>query len=188
MKGKVIMCILLALALFCIPAAAADAVSAVQPPAAGGSAAEESPGIPLLESPVMLNGENNYGYLHVNSVQVNLKNTDADFIVTYDIDPWIAFLVSVFGTEDLKKRVLGVLQYPDAGYTNQVITFQYLDVKRAVLHITNAALDNQDNSYWYRAHTFGCTIPNLYFLISDSDVRNFTNVKEMSRGIGYFKS
>lgn len=187
MKGKVVICILLVLALFSIPAAA-DAGSSLSFPEEGSAADDGNSDIPLIESPVMLNGENNYGYLHVNSVQINLKNTDADIIVSYDIDPFMSFLVSIFGTEDLKKRVLGVLQYPDAGYTNQVITFQYLDVKRAVLHITNAALDNQDNSYWYRAHTFGCTIPNLYFLISDSDVRSFTNVKEMSRGIGYFKS
>ena len=186
MKGKVLICILLVLALFCIPVSA-DVVSSPQIPE--DSAAEpEGPEFPLIESPVMLNGENNYGYLHVNSVQINLKNTDADIIVTYDIDSWLSFLVSVFGIDDLKKRILDVLQYPDAGYTNQVITFQYLDVKRAVLHITNAAIDNQDNSYWYRPHTFGCTIPNLYFLISDSDVRSFTNVKDMSRGIGYFKS
>lgn len=187
MKGKIILCILLVLVLFCIPASA-DAESAIPLPADGSAAVPEGPETPLIESPVMLNGENNYGYLHVNSVQINLKNTDADIIVTYEIDPWISFLVSVFGIDDLKKRVLGLLQYPDAGYTNQVITFQYLDVKRAVLHITNASLDNQDNSYWYRVHTFGCTIPNLYFLISDSDVRSFTNVREMSRGIGYFKS
>ena len=185
MKGKALICVLLVLAIFAIPAAA----DAVLPSLSDSGSPEDDPGTdPIIESPVMLNGENNYGYLHVNSVQINLKNTDADIIVTYDIDPWLSVLVSVFGKDDLKKRVLGLLQYPEAGYSNQVITFQYLDTRRAVLHVTNAALDNQDNSYWYRAHTFGCTIPNLYFLISDTDVRSFTNVKEMSKGIGYFKS
>ncbi|HJJ30750.1 MAG TPA: hypothetical protein O0X97_00705 [Methanocorpusculum sp.] len=175
MKGKAFLGFLLALAVLCVPAAAVD-YTIITPE-----------NTETDENPIITTNDNNYGYLHINTVQFTLKNTDADVIVTYDIDPWLSALVYIFGKDDLRKRVLGALQYPEEGY-NQVITFKYLDTGRAVLHITNAALDNQDNSYWFRAHTFGCTIPSLRFIISDSDVREYTNVKEMSKGIGYFKS
>lgn len=177
MKGKVALSILLILALFCV-AVAAEPTYTILP-------VETDDNANLV--PMVTEVDNNFGYLKIQSVQYTLKNMDADIVVTYDIDSWLAFLVYLFGKDDLKKRVLGTLQYPESGY-NQDITFQYLDTGRAVLHVTNAALDNQDNSYWFRAHTFGCTIPSLQFIFSDTDVKSYTNVKQMEKGIGYFKT
>ncbi|HJJ35926.1 MAG TPA: hypothetical protein O0X27_01980 [Methanocorpusculum sp.] len=177
MKGKVAICILLVLAFLCVPVSAATTYTLLP--------SETDDNSSLI--PIISDGDNDYGYLKIQSVQYTLKNMDADIIVTYEIEPWLAFLVYLFGKDDLKTRVLGTLQYPESGY-NQDITFQYLDTGRAVLHVTNAALDNQDNSYWFRAHNFGCTIPNLSFIFSDTDVKNFTNVKEMEKGIGYFRT
>lgn len=174
MKGKAFLGVLLAFAVLVVPAAAVD-YTIITPDEFG------------KENPIVTTDDNNYGYLHIHSVQFTMKNTDADIIMTYDIDPWLSTLVYIFGKDDLRVRVLGALQYPEEGY-NQIVTFKYLDTGRAVLHITNAAMDNQDNSYWFRAHTFGCTIPSLRFVISESDVKDQTNVKEMSKGFGYFKS
>lgn len=176
MKCKAIFCIILALSLFCIPALADDIYTLLP-------SSHESSAI----VPVVSNGENNYGYLQVQSVQFTIKNKDADVIVTYDIEPWMAFLVYLFGEADLEKRVLGVLQYPESGY-NQEITFKHLDTSRAILHITNVGLENQGDNYWYRAHTFGCTIPHLSFILSANDVKEYVNVMEMPKGFGYFKS
>ena len=66
--------------------------------------------------------------------------------------------------------------------------FTYVNSDYAVLTISNAALDNQDNSYWIRPHSFGCTIPTLTFIINADDIKTFTNVKDMPKGIGYFRS
>lgn len=178
MKGKVALSVLLALALFCVAVSATPTYTLL--PGEGENNNESV-------IPIITDADNDFGYLKIQSVQYTLKNMDADIIVTYEIEPWLAFLVYLFGKDDLKKRVLGTLQYPETGY-NQEITFQFLDTGRAVLHVTNAALDNQDNSYWFRAHTFGCTIPNLSFIFSDTDVKRFTNVKQMEKGIGYFKT
>ena len=175
MKGKALLGVLVVLALLSFPAAAAE-YTILTPDNLG-----------IEDNQIITTTDNNFGYLHIDTVQFTLKNTDADVIVTYTIEPWLSVLVSLFGKDDLRTRVLGALQYPEEGY-NQIVTFKYLDSGRAVLHITNAAMDNQDNSYWFRVHTFGCTIPSLRFIISDSDVKEYTNVKEMSKGIGYFKS
>ncbi len=137
----------------------------------------------------LANGENRFGYLHVQSIEYTMKNMDAEIVVTYRIEPWIAFLVYLFGKQDLKKRILGVLQYPEKGYESiQDVEFTYVDGNYAVLTVTNAALDNQDNSYWIRPHSFGCTIPKLTFIINADDIKTFTNVKDMPKGIGYFRS
>ncbi|HJJ69470.1 MAG TPA: hypothetical protein O0Y02_02440 [Methanocorpusculum sp.] len=143
-----------------------------------------------LEKQVVLpNGENRFGYLYVSSVEYVMKNSDAEITVRYQIEPWISFLVYLFGKQDLKKRVLGILGYPEAGYESvQDVSFSYIDGDYAVLKGRNAALDNQDNSYWIRPHSFGCVIPTLTFVISSSDIKTFTNVKDMSKGIGFFKS
>ncbi len=135
------------------------------------------------------NGDNRYGYLYIKSVEYTMNNADAQIRITYEIEPWISFLVYLFGKQDLKKRVIGVLQYPEKGYENvQDVTFSYIDSNQAVLTITNAALDNQDNSYWIRPHTFGCTIPSLTFIISENDIKTYTNVESMAKGIGFFRS
>jgi hypothetical protein len=97
--------------------------------------------------------------------------------------------VYLFGKQDLKKRILDILGYPEAGYESvQDVSFSYVDGDYAVLKVRNAALDNQDNSYWIRPHSFGCVIPTLTFVISSSDIETFTNVKDMAKGIGFFKS
>lgn len=143
----------------------------------------------LEKEEVLPNGENRFGYLYVSSVEYVMKNSDAEITVRYQIEPWISFLVYLFGKQDLKKRVLGILGYPEAGYESvQDVSFSYIDGDYAVLKVRNAALDNQDNSYWIRPHSFGCVIPTLTFVISSSDIKTFTNVKDMSKGIGFFKS
>ena len=143
----------------------------------------------LEKEEVLPNGENRFGYLYVSSVEYVMKNSDAEITVRYQIEPWISFLVYLFGKQDLKKRVLGILGYPEAGYESvQDVSFSYIDGDYAVLKVRNAALDNQDNSYWIRPHSFGCVIPTLIFVISSSDIKTFTNVKDMAKGIGFFKS
>lgn len=161
-------------------------------PAAG--AASSLPFLSLSDSNItdpakLADGKNRFGYLYVTSVEYTMKNADAEIVIRYSVEPWISFLVFLFGKEDLKKRILGILQYPETGYENtQDVTFSYVDNHYAVLQVRNAALDNQDNSYWIRPHSFGCTIPTLLFIISDTDIKSFTNVKDMEKGIGFFRS
>lgn len=174
------LCLTLALMLLVLPVSGAPAF-----PLPFLSAADLDESNPTT----FVNGENRFGYLYVQSVEYTMKNMDAEIVVTYDIEPWISFLVYLFGKQDLKKRVLGILQYPEKGYESvQDVSFTYIDSESAIISVTNAALDNQDNSYWIRPHSFGCTIPTLTFIINADDIKTFTNVKDMPKGIGYFRS
>jgi len=132
-------------------------------------------------------GANNFGYLKISSISYDLKNMDADITIKYTMEPWISFLVTFFGKQDLKDRIISVIQYPETGY-NQEVTFKYLGDDKAVVHVTNVAVDNMDSSYWLRPHSFGCTIPELTFVISENNEKTFTNVKDMAKVLGYFKT
>lgn len=178
MRFYSLLCIFVALMVTALPLSAAAALPFLS---------EEN--ISVSSPPVLANGENRYGYLYISSVEYTMKNMDADIVVRYQIEPWLSFLVYLFGKQDLKKRILGVLQYPEYGYeSTQSVTFSYVNSEYAVLSVRNAALDNQDNSYWIRPHSFGCTIPTLTFIISGSDIKTFSNVKDMEKGIGFFRS
>ena len=101
MRFYPVLCILTALMFLTLPVSAAGTLSL--------------PFLTAVESEdyvSLANGENRYGYLQVQSVEYTMKNMDAEIVVTYRIEPWIYFLVYLLGKQDLKKRVLGVLQYP----------------------------------------------------------------------------
>jgi hypothetical protein len=136
---------------------------------------------------VFVDGSNRYGYLTVNSIDIVLSGTDAEITVQYEVTPWIAFLVFLFGKQDLKNRVLSVVGYPEAGKDSQVVTYTYVDNDRAVITVKNAVTDYGDGSYWYPAHTFGTVIPKLTFVITPTDSKIYNNTKIMSKGFGYFQ-
>jgi len=200
MNYKAVLGVVLVLMLIAVPVAGAgntvfeEAMSAV----GGGSApAEETP---IEENPVTPDegdmavtenplppGANNYGYLKISSISYDLKNMDADITINYTMEPWLSFLVTFLGKQDQKDRIINVLQYPEKGY-NQEVTFKYVGNDKAIVHVTNVAVDNMDSSYWLKPHSFGCTIPELTFIISENNVKTFYNVKDMAKGLGYFKT
>lgn len=138
------------------------------------------------DTSVFVNGSNRYGYLSVKSIDVVVMGTDTEITVEYEITPWIAFLVFLFGKQDLKNRVLCVVGYPEAGKDNQAATFTYVDNGRAKITVDNVIIDYGDGSYWYPAHTFGTVIPKLTFVISPTESKNYKNTKVMQKGFGYF--
>lgn len=130
--------------------------------------------------------ENKYGYLNINSIDFVLSGTGAEITVNYDIDSWIEFLVYLFGKQNLKERVVGVLNYPEEGKI-QTLTFKYIDSKKAILTISNLVMDNGDGSYWFYKHDFGTTIPSVVMHTSSTDVKTYNNIKSMDKGFGYFQ-
>ncbi len=187
---RVAFCILMAVLVLIVPCAAATTFPFLTPTDdTAGTETEDAVSVSGDEtgSSVLVPGSNNYAYLKVHSVSYSLKNLEADITVVYTIEPWLSVLVFLFGKQDLKNRIQGLIQYPESGY-NQTVTFQYIGTDKAVLHVTNVAVDNQDNSYWLKPHSFSCTIPLLTFVISDTDVKTFTNVKDMAKGLGYFRT
>ncbi len=136
---------------------------------------------------VFVEGSNRYGYLTADSIEVIASGTDVEITVHYSVTPWIAFLVFLFGKQDLRNRVLSVVGYPETGKDSQVVTYAYVDNNRAVITVKNLAISYGDGSYWYPAHTFGTFIPKLTFILGPNETKTYTNTQVMSKGFGYFQ-
>ena len=163
------------------------------PVGAGQAFALSTPTVNPIDTPsvadnsTFVEGSNRYGYLTIDSIEFVLSGTDAEVTVEYEITPWIAFLVFLFGKQDLKNRVLCVIGYPETGTTDQVVTFTYIDNDHAVITVTNAVVDYKDGSYWYPLHKFGTVIPMLTFVVGPEDTKIYNNIQVMSKGFGYFQ-
>ena len=128
---------------------------------------------------------NHYGYITVKSLDVNLYGVNAVYTVNYSIDPWIAFLVFLLGKQDLKNRLMKIINTHVASNGHmQEIVFHYVDNEKTVFSISNAAMSYGDNTYWYPEQEFAVTIPQITFTSSFTKTYNNTRVIEL--GFGYY--
>lgn len=134
--------------------------------------------------------QSHYGYITIDEIQISLQGTDAEITMSYEIDPWIAFLVFLLGKQDLKERLLQIIQYPDPiARPEQHAEFMYVDNEKAVISVTNVSLDYNDGTYWYPAHTFSVEIPTLRIVTPQADnMRTYNYITTMEKGFGYFRN
>ncbi|WP_268925242.1 hypothetical protein [Methanocorpusculum petauri] len=168
--------IILAAAFVLLPALA-GAAAAAEP-----TATEPVQRLVLFQSPDM---SNHYGYITVDSVDVKLEGVNAVYTINYSIDPWIAFLVFLLGKQDLKNRLLKIINppVPSSGQTQEIV-FQYVDNEKAIISVSNAAMSYGDNTYWYPEQEFAITIPQITFTASFT--KTYNNTRVIERGFGYY--
>lgn len=168
--------IILAAAFVLLPALAGAAAAAEPEPT------ETGPRVVLFQNADLAN---HYGYITVNSVDVQLKGVDATYTINYSIDPWIAFLVFLLGKQDLKNRLLKIVNPPVPGSDQmQKIVFQYVDNEMAMISVSNATMSYGDNTYWYPKQEFAVTIPQITF--TSSFTKTYNNTRVIERGFGYY--
>lgn len=175
MKRQRDIAIILAAAFVLLPVLA-GAAAAAEP------AATETQRFVLFQSPEL---SNHYGYITVNSVDVKLEGVNAVYTINYSIDPWIAFLVFLLGKQDLKNRLLKIINppVPTSGQTQDIV-FQYVDNEKAIISVFNAAMSYGDNTYWYPEQEFAVTIPQIIFTASFT--KTYNNTRVIERGFGYY--
>jgi len=122
--------------------------------------------------------EDRYGYIKVYDVDVKLDNGTANIHVNYTVDESTRIIFFFFGKQDLKNKLMKILNYDAA-------KIQRIDLEGAEFTVNEAAVSYGDGIYWYPAHTFNVVIPNLT-VRSPQVTRNFTMVREFPSGIGYF--
>jgi hypothetical protein len=132
----------------------------------------------FLASPVLAAEEDRYGYIKVYDVDVQLDNGTANIHVNYSVDESTRIIFFFFGKQDLKNKLMKILNYEDAKILR-------IDLEGAEFTVNEAAVSYGDGIYWYPAHTFNVVIPNLT-VKSPQVTRNFTMVREFPSGIGYF--
>ena len=128
--------------------------------------------------PVMAVNEDRYSYITVQDVQINLNNGSADIHVSYKVDEGTRFIFFILGKQDLKNKLMKILNYEDARMNR-------IDLSSADFTVEDAALSYGKGIYWYPSHEFNIVIPTLS-VKTPQVTRNFSMTKEFPSGIGYF--
>lgn len=128
--------------------------------------------------PVMAANEDRYSYITVQDIQVQLDNGSAVIHVNYKVEENTRFIFFLLGKQDLKNKLMRILNYQDAKINR-------IDLSSADFTVEDASLSYGNGIYWYPSHTFNIAIP-LLSVKSPQAVKNFTMTKEFPGGMGYF--
>jgi hypothetical protein len=131
-----------------------------------------------LAVPVMAANDDRYGYITVEQIHVQLDNGSAVIHVDYKVEENTRFIFFLLGKQDLKNKLMKILNYQDARINR-------IDLSSADFTVENASLSYGNGIYWYPAHTFNIAVPMLS-VKSPQAVKNFTMTREFPGGMGYF--
>jgi hypothetical protein len=131
-----------------------------------------------LVVPVLAANEERYSYITVQDVQVKLDNESAVIHVNYKVDEGTRFIFFLLGKQDLKNKLMKILNYKDARMNR-------IDLSSADFTVEDAALSYGEGIYWYPSHDFNIAIP-LLTVSSPQATRNFTMTRIFPGGMGYF--
>jgi hypothetical protein len=132
----------------------------------------------IVVAPVCAANEDRYSYIQVSDITIQLENGSAMIHVNYTVDEGTRFIFFLLGKQDLKNKLMTILNYDDAQVT-------HIDLSSADFTVSNASYSYGDGIYWYPEHDFNVVIPNLT-IISPQTLRSFTMVNQFPGGIGYF--
>ena len=131
-----------------------------------------------IAAPAMAANDERYSYITVEYVKVHLDNDTAVIHVNYTVDEGTRFIFFLLGKQDLKNKLVKILNYENA-------KIQRIDLSNAEFVVDNAAYSYGSGIYWYPSHTFNVVIPRLS-IQTPQVTRNFTNINQFPGGIGYF--
>jgi hypothetical protein len=134
--------------------------------------------VACIVAPVLAANEDRYGYIKVEDVMVQLENGTAVIHVNYNVDESTRFIFFLFGKQDLKNKLLKILNYEDA-------RMKSINLSSAEFVVDDAAFSYGDGIYWYPSHDFNVAIPTLT-IKTPQTTKNFTMAKKFPAGMGFF--
>ena len=129
-------------------------------------------------APAFAASDDRYSYITVEDVRIRLDNGTAVIHVNYSVDEGTRFIFFLLGKQDLKNKLLKILNYDEA-------KIQRIDLSSADFTVNNASYTYGKGIYWYPSHDFNVVIP-LLTVQSPQTTRNFTNTKQFPGGMGFF--
>ena len=136
--------------------------------------------IVLCIAPAAAANDERYGYITLESVQIQLHNDTALVDMHYSVDEGTRIIFFLLGKQDLKNKLITILNYDDA-------QMQYVNLSDAEFVVGQAAYSYGNGVYWFPTHQFNVVIPRLT-IASPQVVRNFTNTNLFPDGMGYFET
>jgi hypothetical protein len=131
-----------------------------------------------LTVPALATNTDKYGYITIEAVDISLDGGKANINVKYTLDEPTRVIVLLLGKQDLKNRLLTVLNYEDAEVKS-------LDLNSAELVVDDVSYSYGRGVYWFPSHTFNVLIPTLR-ITTPQVSREYEGVNEIPNGIGYF--
>lgn len=131
-----------------------------------------------IAAPALAASEDRYGYIKIDEVQIQLDNGTAAIHVDYTVDESTRFIFFLFGKQDLKNKLLKILNYNDA-------QMKRIDLSSADFVVQEAAYPYGNGIFWYPSHDFNIVIPTLT-VRSPQAMKNFTRTNKFPGGMGYF--
>jgi hypothetical protein len=128
-------------------------------------------------APALAASDDRYSYITLEDVRIRLDNGTAVIHVNYTVDDGTR-LFFLLGKQDLKNKLLKILNYDDA-------KIQRIDLSSADLIVDNASISYGKGIYWYPSHDFNVVIPSLT-VQSPQAARNFINTTHFPEGMGFF--
>ncbi len=119
-----------------------------------------------------------YGYVTIHDVDITLSGDQAFIRINYTLDEPTRVIVLLLGKQDLKSRLLTVLNYPDA-------EVRAIELDRAELVVNDVSYSYGRGVYWFPEHSFNGVIP--FVRVTTPQVsREFVAADGIPNGIGYF--
>ena len=131
-----------------------------------------------LALPVLAAEGNRIGYVTFGEARIQLVDGDARVEVDYSLDPGMNLIILFFGSGDLQKKIERSLNFPLARPEEVGLT-------RAVFTVDQASEDYGDHAYWFPAHSFGVTFPEVE-VKAPGITHSYTDTRDIPRGFGYF--
>jgi hypothetical protein len=141
--------------------------------------------IVLCIAPAAATNDERYGYITLESVQIQLHNDTALIDMHYSVDEGTRIIFFLLGKQDLRNKLITILNYNNA-------QMQYVNLSDAEFIVTNASYSYGNGVYWFPKHQFNALIPKLT-VASPQVVENFTNTNlfppnSPPDGMGYFET
>jgi hypothetical protein len=133
-----------------------------------------------IAAPVLAANDERYSYITIQDITVQLENETAVIHVNYSVDEGTRFIFFLLGKQDLKTKLLKILNYEDAQMNR-------IDLTSADFTVHDAAFGYGNGIYWYPSHEFNVYVPSL-IVKSPQATRNFSTTNIFPGGMGYFAS
>ena len=134
----------------------------------------------LCIAPAAATSDQRYGYITLDSVQIQLHNDTALVDMHYTVDEGTRIIFFLLGKQDLRNKLLTIINYNNARMT-------YVNFTDAEFLVDQASYSYGDGVYWFPSHQFNVVIPKLT-VTSPQVVRNYTNTNLFPDGMGYFEN
>jgi len=131
-----------------------------------------------LVVPVLGADENKIGYVSFEQVSLQLQNGNARVEVDYTLDPGMNLIILLFGAGDLQKKIERSLNFPS-------VKAEEVGLTQAIFTVDNAAENDGKGAYWFPAHSFGVTFPQVKVQTPRYSF-SFTMAGAIPKGFGYF--